>query len=102
MEKNGPLISVIVPVYDVGKYLSKCLDSLLAQTWRNLEIIVVDDGSPDGSWDIMQDYAARDSRIRLRRQKNGGLSAAERRAGAGQGRVDRIYGLRRLRGPGDV
>ena len=55
MEKNGPLISVIVPVYDVEKYLSKCL----AQTWRNLEIIVVDDGSPDGSWDIMQDYAAR-------------------------------------------
>lgn len=59
MEKNGPLISVIVPVYDVEKYLSKCLDSLLAQTWRNLEIIVVDDGSPDGSLDIMQDYAAR-------------------------------------------
>ena len=76
MEKNEPLISVIVPVYDVEKYLPKCLDSLLAQTWRNLEIIVVNDGSPDGSWDIMQDYAARDSRIRLRRQKNGGLSAA--------------------------
>ena len=76
MEKNGPLISVIVPVYDVEKYLPKCLDSLLAQTWRNLEIIVVDDGSPDGSWDIMQDYARRDSRIQLRRQKNGGLSAA--------------------------
>ena len=69
MEKNEPLISVIVPVYDVEKYLPKCLDSLLAQTWRNLEIIVVNDGSPDGSWDIMQDYAARDSRIRLRRQK---------------------------------
>ena len=76
MEKNGPLISVIVPVYDVGKYLSKCLDSLLAQTWRNLEIIVVDDGSPDGSWDIMQDYAARDSRVRIFRKKNGGVSAA--------------------------
>lgn len=76
MEKNGPLLSVIVPVYDVEKYLPKCLDSLLAQTWRNLEIIVVDDGSPDGSWDIMQDYARRDSRIRLHRQKNGGLSAA--------------------------
>ena len=76
MEKNGPLISVIVPVYDVEKYLSKCLDSLLAQTWRNLEIIVVDDGSPDGSWDIMQDYAARDSRVRIFRKKNGGVSAA--------------------------
>ena len=76
MEKNGPLISVIVPVYDVGKYLSKCLDSLLAQTWRNLEIIVVDDGAPDGSWDIMQDYAARDSRVRIFRKKNGGVSAA--------------------------
>ena len=55
MKKNEPLISVIVPVYDVEKYLPKCLDSLLAQTWRNLEIIVVNDGSPDGSWDIMQD-----------------------------------------------
>ena len=44
MEKNEPLISVIVPVYDVEKYLPKCLDSLLAQTWRNLEIIVVNDG----------------------------------------------------------
>ena len=76
MEKNGPLISVIVPVYDVEKYLSKCLDSLLAQTWRNLEVIVVDDGSPDGSWDIMQDYAARDSRVRISRKKNGGVSAA--------------------------
>lgn len=76
MEKNGPLISVIVPVYNVEKYLPKCLDSLLAQTWQNLEIIVVDDGSPDGSWDIMQEYARRDSRIRLHRQKNGGLSAA--------------------------
>ena len=76
MEKNEPLISVIVPVYDVEKYLPKCLDSLLAQTWRNLEIIVVDDGSPDGSWDIMQDYAARDSRVRIFRKKNGGVSAA--------------------------
>lgn len=65
-----------MPVYDVEKYLSKCLDSLLAQTWRNLEIIVVDDGSPDGSWDIMQDYAARDSRVRIFRKKNGGVSAA--------------------------
>ena len=76
MEKKGPLISVIVPVYNVEKYLPKCLDSLLAQTWKNLEIIVVDDGSPDNSWDIMQEYARRDSRVRLIRQKNSGLSAA--------------------------
>lgn len=65
-----------MPVYNVEKYLPKCLDSLLAQTWQELEIIVVDDGSPDNSWDIMQEYARRDSRVRLIRQKNGGLSAA--------------------------
>ena len=53
MEKNEPLISVIVPVYDVEKYLSKCLDSLLAQTWRNLEIIVVDDGSSDATSEVL-------------------------------------------------
>ena len=76
MEKKEPLISVIVPVYNVEKYLPKCLDSLLAQTWQELEVIVVDDGSPDNSWDIMQEYARRDSRVRLIRQKNGGLSAA--------------------------
>lgn len=74
--EKKPLISVVVPVYNVEKYLPKCLDSLLAQTWQELEVIVVDDGSPDNSWDIMQEYARRDSRVRLIRQKNGGLSAA--------------------------
>ena len=74
--EKKPLISVIVPVYGVEAYLPKCLDSLLAQTWQELEVIVVDDGSPDNSWDIMQEYARRDSRVRLIRQKNGGLSAA--------------------------
>ena len=61
--EKKPLISVVVPVYNVEKYLPKCLDSLLAQTWQNFELILVDDGSPDNSWDIMQDYAARDSRV---------------------------------------
>lgn len=89
MEKKGPLISVIVPVYNVEKYLPKCLDSLLAQTWQELEIIVVDDGSPDNSWDIMQEYARRDSRVRLIRQKNGGLSAA-RNAGVDAARGEWI------------
>ena len=74
--EKKPLISVVVPVYNVEKYLPKCLDSLLAQSWQELEIIVVDDGSPDNSWDIMQEYARRDSRVRPIRQKNGGLSAA--------------------------
>lgn len=75
-QEKKPLISVVVPVYNVEKYLPKCLNSLLAQTWQELEVIVVDDGSPDNSWDIMQEYARRDSRVRLIRQKNGGLSAA--------------------------
>ena len=76
MKEQNPLISVVVPVYNVEKYLPNCVDSLLNQTWKNLEIILVDDGSPDNSWSIMQDYARRDSRVKLLRQKNGGLSAA--------------------------
>ena len=67
---------VIIPAYNEEVTVADTVRSLLALDYRSYEIIVVDDGSPDGSWDIMQDYAARDSRIRLRRQKNGGLSAA--------------------------
>ena len=74
--EKGPLISVIVPVYDVEAYLPKCLDSLLAQTWQNFELLLVDDGSPDGSWNIMGDYAARDSRVRIFKKENGGVSSA--------------------------
>ena len=56
---NTPLVSVIVPVYNVEKTLARCLESICGQSYQNLEIIVVNDGSPDGSWDIMQVYAAR-------------------------------------------
>lgn len=70
------LISVIVPVYKVEKYLRKCVDSILAQTYTNLEIILVDDGSPDNCPAICDYYANKDSRIKVIHQENGGLSAA--------------------------
>lgn len=71
-----PLISVIVPVYKVEQYIHRCLDSILAQTYKNLEIILVDDGSPDRCGEICDEYAAKDSRIQVVHQENGGLSAA--------------------------
>ena len=71
-----PLISVVVPVYNTEPYLTRCLDSLCAQTYRNLEIICVDDGSPDNSINILEEFAARDSRVRVIRQTNQGQAAA--------------------------
>ena len=71
-----PLISVIVPVYRVEKYLDRCLQSITGQTYRNLEIILVDDGSPDNSGAICDAWAARDSRIRVIHKENAGAGAA--------------------------
>ncbi|MDO4493648.1 MAG: glycosyltransferase [Clostridia bacterium] len=76
MQTELPLISVIVPCYKVEQWLPACLDSLLAQTYRNLELICVDDGSPDRSGAILDDYAKKDPRIRVIHRENGGLSAA--------------------------
>ena len=70
------LISVIVPVYKVEPYLRRCVDSILRQSYVNLEIILVDDGSPDGCGGICDAYAAQDSRVRVIHQENGGLAAA--------------------------
>ena len=70
------LISVIVPVYNVNEYLCECVDSILAQTYQNLEIILVDDGSMDGCPELCDCYASRDSRIKVIHQINQGLSAA--------------------------
>lgn len=69
-------ISVVVPIYKVEKYLAKCIESIINQTYRNLEIILIDDGSPDGCCDICDSYAKVDSRIVVIHKKNGGLSSA--------------------------
>lgn len=71
-----PLISIIVPVYNVEQYLQRCLNSIINQTYKNLEIILVDDGSPDQCPQICDDYAAKDNRIRVIHKANGGLSDA--------------------------
>ena len=71
-----PMISVIIPVYNVEKYLARCIDSVLRQTYRNFEIILVDDGTPDRSGEICDEYAAKDSRISVIHKENGGLSSA--------------------------
>ena len=70
------LISVIVPVYKVEAYLNKCIDSIISQTYKNLEIILVDDGSPDNCPKICDEYAKKDKRIKVIHKKNGGLSDA--------------------------
>ena len=73
---NKPLISVIVPVYKVEAYLPRCVDSILGQTHENFELILVDDGSPDGCGALCDRYAQQDERVRVIHQKNAGVSAA--------------------------
>ena len=73
---NSPLVSVIVPVYNVAPYLEQCLDSIVNQTYRNLEIILVDDGSTDESGTICDRYAEQDARIQVVHKENGGQSSA--------------------------
>ena len=71
---SADLVSVIVPVYNVAAYLPGCLDSILAQSHSNLEIIVVDDGATDDSGKICDNYARKDSRIRVIHKTNSGLN----------------------------
>ena len=73
---NLPLISVVLPVYNVENYLEKCLNSVVKQTYKNIEIIIVNDGSLDSSIDICNKYANKDSRIKVFTKPNGGLSDA--------------------------
>ena len=71
-----PLLSIIVPIYNVEKYLSKCVESILGQTYANFELILVDDGSPGRCGEMIDEYARMDSRIVVVHQENQGLSAA--------------------------
>lgn len=73
---EDPIISVIVPVYNTEKYLNRCVDSIIAQTYKNLRIILVDDGSTDNSSQICDEYAAIDSRIHVIHKENAGVSVA--------------------------
>lgn len=72
----NPLISIIVPVYNVEEYLPKCLDSIINQTYKNLEIIVVNDGSTDNSGKICDEYGERDYRIMVIHKANRGVSSS--------------------------
>ena len=71
-----PFLSVIIPVYKVEKYLNRCVDSVLNQDFKDIEVILVDDGSPDGCPAICDVYAQNDNRVKVIHKKNGGLSSA--------------------------
>lgn len=86
LEQKKDLISIIVPIYNVEKYLRMCLDSIENQTYSNIEVLLINDGSPDSSGEICQEYVARDSRFHYFEKENGGLSDA------------RNYGIERSNG----
>lgn len=75
-EKFEPLVSVIIPAYNVEKYLGACIESVILQSYKNLEIIIVDDGSPDTSGKIADSYALKDARIKVIHKENNGVAAA--------------------------
>ncbi len=77
-QATPPLISIIIPVFNAERYLAGCLDSILCQTHQNMEVICVNDGSKDGSQDVLNQYAKKDPRIKVIVQRNRGMSAAIR------------------------
>ena len=89
MIPQAPLVSVVIPIYRVEKYLDQCVQSVVEQRYRNLEIILVDDGSPDSCPRMCDDWAMKDSRVKVIHKANGGLSDA-RNAGIRQARGDYI------------
>ena len=89
-KKRAVTVSVVVPIYNVAPYLKECLDSVAAQTLKDIEVICIDDGSTDGSGDIADSYVEKDSRFKLVRQKNRGVSAA-RNKGISLAKGEYIY-----------
>ncbi len=87
-----PKVSIIIPVYNVEKYLKECLNSVVNQTLKEIEIICVDDGSTDNSLSILEEYAKKDNRINLLKQENSGAGAA-RNKGLDSARGEYIYFL---------
>ena len=88
---NSPLkISIIVPIYNIEKYIAKCIDSVISQTYKDWELILVDDGSTDNRGKICDDYALKDSRIKVIHKENGGLPSA-RKAGLEIAKGDFIF-----------
>mgnify|MGYP003292264360 CR=1 FL=1 len=73
---SNPLVSILSPCYNVEKYLPQCLDSVINQTYNNLQIVLIDDGSQDNTWGILQEYATKDSRIEIYHQENQGVATA--------------------------
>ena len=73
---NNPAISIIIPVYNADKYLRRCIDSVISQSFTDFELILVDDGSKDKSPQICDEYASQDKRVRVIHKVNGGVSAA--------------------------
>lgn len=90
MKIYNPLISVIIPVYKVENFLHRCVDSVINQTYKNLEIILIDDGSPDNCGNICDEYANKDTRIKVIHQENQGLSGA-RNSGLNIAKGEYIY-----------
>lgn len=88
--EKAPLLSIVVPVYNTEKYLRQCVDSILGQSFRDFEVILVDDGSPDGSGAICDGYASADARVRVIHKKNGGLVSARK---AGMAECSGVYVL---------
>ena len=80
MATSAPLISIIALIYKAEEFLCRCLDSILAQTYKNWEAILIDDGNPDNCWAICDEYAAKDNRFKVIHQENEGVVGARNRA----------------------